>query len=656
MLPRNLVQVFGQFCAVFAILILSAPHLTGQPKPDSLSDIITRGGEIDRIHYYYYTNRGDLTASTSAKVWSFAVRDGGQFSPDSDPYPTALDSFSIRVRMASNPLSINSTGTFSWCGLFSADSQLVAEAEIWDTTFVFKGLTAAGATIPDDSTKEFFIAVKFNTPSNLGEKYSFSIGPGMAVVRDPGTGTSYFGNYPTVMGDTTGDLNRIVTVSKTIRLAEDFKTVPKPNARFDVQLIIVDTLGWKVVDPPDTISVSTRAKFGSLGGTLARTDTGSIYDFNDLTYPYRNNYLELVFTAPGLDSLLLPVVISGGAPEIPTVTNLLQPSRDTTVVIDGVQSTIRFQFGVSRGSFLTERFERMPANVPPMPINITTIAPRFLHLTADDSLVFLSSYVLGVPTTGLPSSMSIYEMMPIFRVDSTLPWESPVPVPIGYEDGEVFARFTSFGQIGLGTIHDVALPVELVEFIAANDAEGVMLQWRTASEVDNEGFVLSRGTSPNGTFTTIATHQVDEGMRGLGTSPFGRKYNWLDRDHSLKEGVTYYYKLFDEKRDGILNEHGPVAITFERASQTGLLAAGTIHPNPFVNSTAIEIEAEADDVAEVIITNTLGQEVSRFTRRVSEHGRSSLLINTGALPPGSYFITVHVGGTLLRRLATRVSG
>jgi hypothetical protein len=393
-----------------------------------------------------------------------------------------------------------------------------------------------------------------------------------------------------------------------------------------------------------------------MGGTLSHTAVGSIYNFEDLTYNFRNNYLELVFKAPGLDSLVLPIVVSGGVPEIPTVTNVLQPSRDTTIIIDGVQSNIRFQFGVSRGSFLTERFERMPADVPPMPINITTIAPRFLQLTADDSLVFQSSYVLGVPTVGLPRTLNIYEMMPIFRRDSTLPWESPVPVPLGFEDGEVFARLTSFGQIGLGAIHDIALPVELVEFTATNDAEGVMLRWRTASEVDNEGFVLSRGTSPNASFTTIASHQVDEALRGLGTSPFGRQYIWLDNDPSLIEGATYYYTLVDEKRDGMQNEHGPIAIRFERLPRTALPAVGTIYPNPFVGSTSMEIEADADDVAEVMITNTLGQVVSSFSQEVRESGRSSLHIETGSLPPGSYFITVHVGGTVIRCLATRVSG
>ena len=42
---------------------------------------------------------------------------------------------------------------------------------------------------------------------------------------------------------------------------------------------------------------------------------------------------------------------------------------------------------------------------------------------------------------------------------------------------------------------DIALPVELAYFVAESVNEGVSLQWRTESEIENLGFILERKTT-----------------------------------------------------------------------------------------------------------------------------------------------------------------
>jgi hypothetical protein len=78
-----------------------------------------------------------------------------------------------------------------------------------------------------------------------------------------------------------------------------------------------------------------------------------------------------------------------------------------------------------------------------------------------------------------------------------------------------------------------------MSFAAVPGDSAVTLEWRTGSELDNLGFHLHRGPSADGPWTRLTSSLIP----GLGSSPLGQAYSWLDT--GLVNGTTYCYRLED---------------------------------------------------------------------------------------------------------------
>ena len=102
---------------------------------------------------------------------------------------------------------------------------------------------------------------------------------------------------------------------------------------------------------------------------------------------------------------------------------------------------------------------------------------------------------------------------------------------------------------------DGTTAVSLSSFTASGYDGEVLLEWQTASELDNLGFHLHRATSDAGPYERITARAIP----GLGSSPVGAKYSY--RDTGVINGVTYYYKLEDIETTGKTELHGPVSAT-----------------------------------------------------------------------------------------------
>jgi hypothetical protein len=98
-----------------------------------------------------------------------------------------------------------------------------------------------------------------------------------------------------------------------------------------------------------------------------------------------------------------------------------------------------------------------------------------------------------------------------------------------------------------------ATAVKLARFSARGYDQAALVEWHTASELDNLGFHLYRATTAAGPWTRLNASRIP----GLGSSPEGKTYAWADR--GLTNGVTYYYRLEDVDRSGVVTSHGPVS-------------------------------------------------------------------------------------------------
>ena len=93
-------------------------------------------------------------------------------------------------------------------------------------------------------------------------------------------------------------------------------------------------------------------------------------------------------------------------------------------------------------------------------------------------------------------------------------------------------RYWTFGSDNVAVkIDQIVLPIELMYFQASFEVEGISLEWATASELNNESFVIQRAIDGI-TFIDIET------IPGAGTSEESIFYNYIDVNSN--EAISYY--------------------------------------------------------------------------------------------------------------------
>jgi hypothetical protein len=133
---------------------------------------------------------------------------------------------------------------------------------------------------------------------------------------------------------------------------------------------------------------------------------------------------------------------------------------------------------------------------------------------------------------------------------------NPIPGAFGTAPANVYRGSRSNGdRQGDATFANAATVVSLVFFAATPLDSSVGLGWETGSELDNLGFHLYRAPSADGPWIRLNASLIP----GLGSSPEGRQYRWVDS--GLANGTTYFYRLEDMDRHGVVTSHGPVAAT-----------------------------------------------------------------------------------------------
>ena len=86
----------------------------------------------------------------------------------------------------------------------------------------------------------------------------------------------------------------------------------------------------------------------------------------------------------------------------------------------------------------------------------------------------------------------------------------------------------------------------------------LMTTWQTASELNNSGFNLYRGTSPAGPDRRLNDLLIPSQSLG---NPGGFTYTW-DDSADLVPGTSYYYWVEDVDVNGAATMHGPVSVDF----------------------------------------------------------------------------------------------
>ncbi|MFA6617722.1 MAG: T9SS type A sorting domain-containing protein [Candidatus Neomarinimicrobiota bacterium] len=196
-------------------------------------------------------------------------------------------------------------------------------------------------------------------------------------------------------------------------------------------------------------------------------------------------------------------------------------------------------------------------------------------------------------------------------------------------------------KTGDGT--DLPLPIELSSFGAIEQAGNILINWQTASETENIGFVLQRKTG-NGLWEDLADYRNDPSLEGKGTSSKAHNYSWVDE--SVLPANTYSYRLGDIDHANNITWHKEVEITLSKASdkmpgEFGLQAA---FPNPFNPTLTIRYGLTEDAQTKVNILDLQGKTITSLENKFQKAGSHELQWQAGDAASGIYLVEVIAGG------------
>jgi hypothetical protein len=170
----------------------------------------------------------------------------------------------------------------------------------------------------------------------------------------------------------------------------------------------------------------------------------------------------------------------------------------------------------------------------------------------------------------------------------------------------------------------LVLPIELGGFEAQAAGEQVDLNWWTASEQNNDRFIIERSQDAE-TFLPIGS------VAGAGNSTAAQHYAWQDTDPLPG---TSYYRLRQVDYDGNYS-HSPIeSVQFQRS--TAMLSA---FPNPARDIVYFPVEALRQGIGEIRILDARGRVVISQQASLAE-GAGRIDVPIADLPAGQYIAQV----------------
>jgi hypothetical protein len=193
---------------------------------------------------------------------------------------------------------------------------------------------------------------------------------------------------------------------------------------------------------------------------------------------------------------------------------------------------------------------------------------------------------------------------------------------------------TATGAVSMDAV--TVLPVELMTFTVAAHQMNAVLDWSTATELNNYGFDVERRGEGDGLFERIGF------VEGNGTTNAPRNYSYTD--NHLSPGA-YSYRLKQIDRDGMFSYSYAVDVIVRRTDKSFSLTQN--YPNPFNPATTIEYNLETPSQVSLKIYNLIGDEVATLVNGRQDAGNYVVSFNTSkgtyTFPSGVYFYRLQAG-------------
>ncbi|MFD1630273.1 T9SS type A sorting domain-containing protein [Pseudopedobacter beijingensis] len=179
------------------------------------------------------------------------------------------------------------------------------------------------------------------------------------------------------------------------------------------------------------------------------------------------------------------------------------------------------------------------------------------------------------------------------------------------------------------------LPVNLLSFTAKSEKNDIILSWKTASEKDNDIFIVERSTD--------AVNWLEIGwLKGAGTN--NETVNYQLHDHKPLNGLSYY-RLIQKDNNGKITVFDPISLNYSLSEGNNI----KVYPNPFVNIINIELGFKEGNI---LITDIQGKTI--YQKSFAEEG--NIIVNIGNVGSGIYNISViSKNGEIFNRKLIKVN-
>ncbi|GJM35523.1 MAG: hypothetical protein DHS20C18_45240 [Saprospiraceae bacterium] len=532
--------------------------LEGDPVStfDNDSDIVEGGfDEPDNIVYENYDASSALTTANAIKIGAFTIRDGGAGGSDADMVSTILTDIEFSVLNSSNLAAL---------AIFDGINN-VSEVTTVSSTTTFNSINSGtGLEAADNGTKSFDVYATFKSSVIDNEQVQLTI---TSATADGVNGSVFAAvNAGGALTSISGDDNRIEVTATDLIFDQEPTDVNINAVMFPFPTIAAIDANVNIdKDFSNLVSLSSTGTFSGTATTSANIVNG-IATFNNLVFSVEATDRTISGTSGGVNStgnstlfdiLDIPnIVINEILPDPASDTNgdgIFNFSDDEFVEIynNGLISVDLAGWTIEDGVGMRHTF---PAN--------SILAP------GTGVVVFGGGSPTGIPvvtqtassgTFGLNNGGDIVSLIDDNSnvVDSYTYASSTDNVSYGRSPdftGPFVLHTTISGNYspGRNNANGTPLPINLLSFNAKAQDDDILLNWRTASEVNNDYMAVERSQDGR-------EYREIGRVQGQGTTHEAQTYHFADKNPL--RGVNFY-RLRQVDFDGQYEYHRVVAIDF----------------------------------------------------------------------------------------------
>jgi len=275
------------------------------------------------------------------------------------------------------------------------------------------------------------------------------------------------------------------------------------------------------------------------------------------------------------------------------------------------------------------------------------VSPSFVPIIMNGGTAFIT---IEVPDVKLYSEDAIFSAtVSPTPSNGSIIFDFPSGNTLGSFPGSVLLRIKTENNVTAGTytvdiqgegsngtpVHrrtvtlDVIVPVELTSFSALTNYNDVILNWQTATEINNQGFEIQR--SSDGDYRSIGF------LDGHGTTTEIQSYTFIDENVFPGE---YAYRLKQIDYDGTTEYSNIVEVEVMQPIEYSL---SQNYPNPFNASTTIAYSIPKDGLVTLKVYDILGKEVVALINEVQSAGSNNITFDASELSSEVYYYQLVSG-------------